>query len=286
MRDDDCVRFLQWALPRLHMRWGGFRKVRGQVCKRIVRRIAELDLRSLGAYRDRLAGAPDEWRTLDRMCRVTISRFWRDRATFEALGETVLPTLAGAATERGETRFDAWSCGCSSGEEPYSLTILWRERLAPRFPALRPRVLATDLDPHLLYRAGRAVYPAGTVDELPDDLAAVALETAEDPDGGGLRVAAPYREPVLRVRHDVRTGAPGGPFRLILCRNLVFTYFDAALQRTIAERLAAALRPGGALVLGGHEELPEGVTALVPWFENASIYRRADPPAESTAAAG
>ncbi|MFP3941442.1 MAG: CheR family methyltransferase, partial [Thermoanaerobaculia bacterium] len=120
MRDDDCVRFLQWALPRLGMRWSGFRKVRRQVCRRITRRMGELGLRSLREYRERLEAEPGEWRELDRLCRVTISRFWRDRGTFRTLEETVLPALAGAALETGNATLEAWSCGCASGEEAYT----------------------------------------------------------------------------------------------------------------------------------------------------------------------
>lgn len=309
MRDDDCVRFLQWALPRLGMRWPGFRKVRRQVCRRIVRRMGELGLRSLREYRERLEAEPGEWRALDRLCRVTISRFWRDRETFRALEETVLPAVAGAALEAGSATLDAWSCGCASGEEAYTLSILWHERLRPRFPGLRLRILATDLDLHLLQRAGRAVYPEGAVRELPEEFARAALEAVPSPvrtSGGGpagsrtgapggaasevgrrRRAGAPtdglfripdrYRAPAHRALHDVRSDPPAGPFHLILCRNLAFTYFDERLQRAVAYRLARALHPGGALVLGSHEELPAGTEGLCPWLPGASTYRRDGP---------
>ena len=60
MKDSDCVHFLQWALPRLRLRWSGFRRVRRQVCKRIARRLRELELSDLDAYRDYLAAKPSE----------------------------------------------------------------------------------------------------------------------------------------------------------------------------------------------------------------------------------
>lgn len=75
MKDTECVEFLQWALPRLHMRWQGFRKVRGQVCKRIGRRIRELNLGEGADYRTYLESHPAEWSVLDDLCRITISRF-------------------------------------------------------------------------------------------------------------------------------------------------------------------------------------------------------------------
>ena len=85
MRDADCVAFLQWALPRLDLRWQGFRKVHGQVCKRLKRRIKALGLADIAAYRARLEAYPDEWATLDEMCHITISRFFRDSRIFETL---------------------------------------------------------------------------------------------------------------------------------------------------------------------------------------------------------
>ena len=85
MNDRECIGFLQWALPKMRMRWSGFRKVRGQVCKRVSRRMAVLALPDATAYRAYLEVTPDEWITLATLCRVTISRFYRDRGVFDHL---------------------------------------------------------------------------------------------------------------------------------------------------------------------------------------------------------
>ncbi len=98
MTDRECVEFLQWALPMMRMHWPGFRKVRGQVCKRISRRIGTLGLPNVAGYQTYLGVNPDEWRTLASLCRITISRFYRDRGVFDYIGNVVLPRLA----ERGE----------------------------------------------------------------------------------------------------------------------------------------------------------------------------------------
>ena len=71
MKDEECVSFLQWALPRLRRYWPGFRKVRRQVCKRIDRRICELDLGGVAAYRLYLECHPEEWPELDTRCRAS-----------------------------------------------------------------------------------------------------------------------------------------------------------------------------------------------------------------------
>ncbi len=147
MKQAECVEFLQWCLPRLRMRWPGFRKVRSQVCKRIGRRLRELDLEDLDGYRRYLESHADEWARLDAMCRITISRFFRDRGVFEALETEVFPALATAARKRGDRALKIWSCGCASGEETYTVTMLWHTRIAPRYPDVGIEVTATDADP-------------------------------------------------------------------------------------------------------------------------------------------
>ncbi len=94
MRDSEAVDFLQAVLPRLGLRWAGYRKVRGQVRKRLSRRLKELGLDDLAAYAEHLDQHPDEWPVLERMCWISISRFFRDRALFERLRERILPMLA------------------------------------------------------------------------------------------------------------------------------------------------------------------------------------------------
>jgi chemotaxis protein methyltransferase CheR len=251
MTDAECVDFLQWALPRLGLRWQGFRKVRRQVCRRVSRRIAGLGLGEADTYRLYLEHNAQEWDALARLCRVTISRFWRDRSVFEALRDVVLPELGPAVS--------AWSAGCASGEEPYSLVLAAAEA------CVEIHVLATDVDPVLLERARRACYPKSSLRDLPANLRAHAFED------GCLRPE--YREPVDFLRHDVRDGAPGGPFDLTLCRNLVFTDYADELQREIGRRLARSLRADGALVVGAHEALPDALDRLAPWPGARGVYR-------------
>jgi len=85
MEDQACVAFLHWCLPRLELRWPGYRKVRRLVGKRLNRRLAELGLADLSAYRTFLVSAPAEWARLDALCRLPISRFYRDRGAFTVI---------------------------------------------------------------------------------------------------------------------------------------------------------------------------------------------------------
>ncbi|MGB8275306.1 MAG: CheR family methyltransferase [Alphaproteobacteria bacterium] len=254
MKDEDCVSFLRWALPRLGFRWPGFRKVRRQVCKRVRRRLNGLDLPDVAAYRRFLESTPGEWPALDALCRIPISRFWRDRGVFDHLAAHILPRLANEADRSSKREIRAWSAGCASGEEPYSLAIAWELGAALRFPRLSLQILATDADAALLERATRAVYPRGSLKDLPQAFRDAAFEETN----GQYRLRERFRAPALFRCEDIRTAMPEGPFDLVLCRNLAFTYFDEAGQRAALEKIAARLSPGGYLVIGAHEKLPKG----------------------------
>jgi chemotaxis protein methyltransferase CheR len=138
--------FLQWALPQLRMRWSGFRKVRTQVRKRVHRRLQSLQLVGPDDYRDYLQQYPEEWRVLDTLCRITISRFCRDKGIYGLLADRIIPGLVEKIRREGNRRLHIWSAGCGSGEEPYSLAIQWAMQLQQRCPDITLRILATDID--------------------------------------------------------------------------------------------------------------------------------------------
>jgi chemotaxis protein methyltransferase CheR len=268
--DRRCVEFLQWALPRLGLRWAGFRKVRRQLCRRLRHRLEQLGLPDLDAYRAHLHAQPQEWGVLDALTPITISRFYRDAAVFGALERDVLPALGAAAAAGGRDRLHAWSAGCASGEEAYTLALIWQRTLAVRFPALEFDILATDVAPAMLRRAHEATYDASSLRDLPAGWRDGAFTCR-----GGRYVLRPeHRELVHVLRHDLRDPPPAGTFDVVLCRNVAFTYLAAAGQRATLARLTGALRRGGALVIGLHESLPEPCGPLAPWPAARAILRR------------
>jgi chemotaxis protein methyltransferase CheR len=269
MKDTACVDFLQWALPRLKMRWPGFRKVRRQVCKRIDRRYQALGLPDVAVYRAYLEIHPEEWPVLDSLCRISISRFYRDRGVFDCLRQTVYPTLAELALARGETELRCWSIGCASGEEPYTLKLLWELDLQPRFPALTCRLITTDADPHMLQRAQKGCYPVSSLKELPSEW----RETAFVRSGEEYCLREKFRTGLEFRCQDIRSRQPEETFHLVLCRNLVFTYFEGFLQQQVLPQITRRLLPGGGLVIGQTESLPDDTVSLIPWFPRLGIFR-------------
>lgn len=287
MDDGSCIELLRWALPRLGLAWDGFRKPRRQVCKRVARRMRALDVLDAAAYRSVLERDPGEWTVLERLCRVTISRFFRDRGVWWHLRAVALPDLvSGATAGEGDaasaTRpmpvLRAWSAGCGSGEEPYSLSILWRLGLPTLAGHVSLRVTATDSGADVLERARQACYDPGTLREVPAEWRREAFVPAP-PDGReeGRRVLClrpGFRRDMVLSRQDIRREMPGGPFELVLCRNLVFTYFAADVQRRLLGEILSRLVPSGRLVLGGHERPPSGAWPLVPDGTAEPVWRK------------
>jgi chemotaxis protein methyltransferase CheR len=269
VKDTECVGFLQWALPRLGLRWRGFRKVRGQVCKRIDRRMRALGIDEPEAYKAYLDSHSDEWHVLDGFCTISISRFYRDHVVFDALGDTVLPALAARAVVRTGATVRCWSAGCASGEEPYTLSLIWSQRIHLQFPHVVLAVVATDFDATLLDRARVACYTPSSLRELPPGWIDAAFVRQNDE----YCLQDPWKSCVEFLQQDIRTHQPSGPFDLVLCRNLAFTYFDEAAQRRIVSRLAEQVGADGFLVVGRHETLPSDAP-FVPYAMGFGIYRR------------
>lgn len=258
------------------MRWKGFRKVRQQVAKRVSRRIRALNLGDPAEYRAFLEGHPEEWEILDACCRVTISRFFRDREFWSTMQTRLLPELARRSEEAGQDILRVWSAGCCSGEEPFTISILWRmaresgPSLAETHPGLELRILATDLDPVVLERAREGLYPSGSLKDVPVSWVSTAFQETD----GGFLLRNHYREGVSLSLGDIRTIMPEGPFHLIACRNLAFTYFEEDLQAEVLSALLQRLEAGGGLVIGGHEALPGGPWPLVQPVPGLPIFEK------------
>ncbi|MEN8251684.1 MAG: CheR family methyltransferase, partial [Bacteroidota bacterium] len=92
----------------------------------------ELGLTGIESYRNYLGENSDEWIILDKLCRITISRFYRDRLVFDYVGTEVLPVLVNDALKRKNTPIRVWSAGCASGEEPYTMALLWHNIIRPK----------------------------------------------------------------------------------------------------------------------------------------------------------
>ncbi|TVR28755.1 MAG: protein-glutamate O-methyltransferase CheR [Balneolaceae bacterium] len=254
MSEDEGVLFLQWALPKMGYRWPGFRKPRNQVLKRIRNRMAELGLTGgYDEYREYLAENPLEWEQLERLCYVTISKFFRDRKVWDFLRDTILRNLM---LETSSEPLHVWSIGCCNGEEPYSIAILI-EQLSEQIKSNREvLILASDRTEEVLERAKKGEYPAGALSELTESELLKYFRSIEA-DQEQFKIKQAPANHVRFEKRNIRESLPKDSFQLIFCRNLVFTYYRKEHQEKFLQKLKPMLKPDGYLVIGSNEELPD-----------------------------
>lgn len=259
--------FLKQACPALDLDW---RKYRRRAARhRVLQRMEELGLAGFEDYLERLASDPQEAAGLAERMVVTVSRFFREAWLWEILGGRVLPQLLAASSGRRELR--AWSVGCAGGEEPYSLALLWRDRLKARYPRRWLAIVASDCDTASLQRARRACYSASSLREVPPRL----LEKWFSVQGGGHRLSPRITRMVYFKNNDFMHEQAPGYFDLVLARYLPFTYYRGERRLQAARRLWQALRPGGVLMIGAKEVLQTGELRLfAPWCCTVAIYSR------------
>ena len=232
--------FLQWALPKRELRWAGFRKVRRQVCKRLKRRMRELGLDGYAAYRVRLETDSTEWPIFDGCCHITISRFFRNRSLFEVLRRRVLPDIGARARCEGRDA-QAWSAGCASSEEAYTIRMLWDLEVAKLCSSACPSIVASDIDGAMLARAREGRFAPVSLRDFPPSL----LDQAFTQSGAEYCIKPKHRDGIEFRHQDLRTEMPSRAFDLVLCRNVAFTYFAAPLQQRSPE-----WHPGAAAAAG------------------------------------
>jgi chemotaxis protein methyltransferase CheR len=181
----------------------------------------------------------------------------------------VLPDIAARAKREGRDAH-VWSAGCASGEEPYTLKILWDVEVASAYSSISLSIIASDVDKAMLARAREGCFEPTSLHELPPPL----IEQAFDRIGSQYCVKSKHREGIEFLDQDLRSEMPPRLFDLILCRYVAFTYFAVPLQRKVLARMLERLRLGGYFVIGTHEQLPGDVPELVPLIGAPQIFEK------------
>ena len=236
----DLEALLEWLKESRGFDFTGYK--RPSLARRVDRRMHEVGISSYSEYRDYLEVHQDEFANLFNTILINVTSFFRDPESWEHLGERVLPDLL--ARNRP---IRAWSAGCASGQEAYSLAML----LTDSFPTARgATILATDLSRDVLARAARGTFSQLEVNR---GLPAAALVRHFERDGAGWRVREPVRSRVeFRQLNLARPWPALPPMDVVLLRN-VLIYFGAEAKRAVLSQMARVLAPGGLLFLGGAE---------------------------------
>jgi chemotaxis protein methyltransferase CheR len=244
---------------------------RALLVARLSRRLRELHLDSFGAYYRRITRDGDDAervRMIDLIA-TNETRFFREPQQFDFLEQWLIPAWRDQAAAGLRPRaLRVWSAACASGEEPYSLAMA----LLSQLPDWRLAILATDLSTRALERARAAVWPIEKSRDVPERHLKAFMLRGVGANQGTMK-AGPQLRGVLRfARINLHDASPtaGGPFDLILCRN-VLIYFSREGRQRVVRRLLGELVSDGYLFLGHAETLhgfDEGLHGC-----GASIYR-------------
>ena len=222
--------------------------------------MTELGCTTVEAYIQALKERPELKAVCEQCLLVTISRFWRDRRLWEFLQQHLLSEIVSSFG----APIRAWSAGCASGEEPYSLAMVWAER----FDTTILSVLATDTQAICLDRASNGIYASGSLKELPENYRATFFV----PHRGKRqwRILTSKLPPIEWRQHHLFDSPPGS-FHLIFLRNSLLTYHQGQRLEAALASILSALKPKGWLVVGSHETIPPIFSNLVrnpscPWI--------------------
>jgi len=241
---------------------------------RLSPRVRELGLPSLGVYLRHVTKDRVELQAMIDRVTTNETHFFREPMHFSHLSSSIVPAwLRAASGGRRSRKVRAWSAGCSTGEEPYSLAMFLLDRLPVR-DGWTLDILATDISTRVLEAARRATWSMDRAAEIPEPLLKRFMLEGIGSQRGKLR-ASPELRAVVRIEQvnlNDRTYSVGAPFDLIFCRN-VLIYFGQEQRRRVIERLVSHLVPEGYLFVG-HAEGVHSVPGL--WGERPTIYAKSD----------
>jgi chemotaxis protein methyltransferase CheR len=172
---------------------------------------------------------------------INVSEFFRNRKRWEILEKKILP---GLLKENRNLRI--WSAACATGEEPYTMALI----LSKFIPLSRIRIFATDIDEKAIATARLGIYPERSLEEVPDELKKRYFVR----EGNLYKLSEDIKSTVIFKKHNLLADPYGGPYDLIICRN-VLIYFTDEAKEMIYKKISNALTIGGILFVGSTEQI-------------------------------
>lgn len=238
---------------------------RATVMRRVTRRMQVARCPDLGRYLEYLAANPEEAQELLGDLLISVTSFFRDRGAHEALANQVVARIF---ENVGDDGIRTWVAGCATGEEAYSVGILFLEEAQRRKVTVPIQIFATDLDEGALATGREGRYPASIVADVSEE----RLDRFFVREGVHYRVKKELRDIVLFAEHSVLKDPPFMRLNLISCRNLLI-YLERELQRQVSALFAYGLKPGGYLFLGSAETTDASPELFATLDREARIYQ-------------
>ena len=238
--------------------------------RRVERRMGIHQIDKIAAYVRFLEENPEELDLLFKELLIGVTGFFRDPQVWKWLREKSLPKLLADHPTR---QLRAWVAGCSTGEEAYTLAILFREMVEKLEPGMTPKlqIFATDLDRDAIDKARRGMFPQ----QAAGDLTSEQLCRYFSKEGGGYRVRAEIREMVIFSPHSLIMDPPFTKLDILTCRNLLI-YLDPEMQKKLFPLFHYSLNSGGVLVLGNAETTGQFTGLFSTVCAKSRIYQRID----------
>ncbi|MDB5992131.1 MAG: cheBR [Herbaspirillum sp.] len=236
------------------------------VLRRIERRMQVNCLSNLNDYLVYLERTKEETPLLLQDMLISVTNFFRDPESFAALERDIIPRLFEDAVEGTQIR--AWTPGCATGEEAYSIAMLLAEQAELHKAQVDTQVFASDIDKRAIDLGRRGLYPESIVTDVP----ANRLRQFFTKDGNQYQIKKELREKVLFAAHNILRDPPFSRVHLITCRNLLI-YLSRDVQQKIFEMFHFALLPGGYLFLGSSESAEVAPKYFIPVDKKNRIYR-------------
>jgi two-component system CheB/CheR fusion protein len=239
--------------------------------RRIERRMGIHQIDRIADYVRFLQGNPQEVELLFKELLIGVTSFFRDPAEWEHLRGEAIPWLLAARPAGGVLR--AWSAGCSTGEEAYSLAIAFKEALEQLKPkeSYSLQIFATDLDKDAIDKARQGYFPANiAADVSPERLGRFFIQ-----EENGYRIGKEIREMVTFATQNVIMDPPFTKLDILICRNLLI-YLESELQKKLLPLFHYSLNPGAVLFLGSAETVSTFTDLFSPLHAKSRLFRRRD----------
>lgn len=245
----------------------------GTIKRRLSRRMVATGCDNYKDYFDYLEKNKEEYGRLFMDLTIKVSHFFRNRAVFEILSNKIFPDIISAKESKSDSTLRIWCAGCSFGEEVYSVAITLVEYLKKREQKIDDyniSIFGTDIDDKALERAREGVYDAEAVKEINKEILDSyfsfnhqIIKSTSHPNFPSYLVIDSIKNMVSFSVHDLASETKMSPpagivanYDLIFCRNLLI-YFSESLQKRAFSNLLNSLNPGGYLILGKSESIPE-----------------------------
>lgn len=241
----------------------------GTLQRRIERRMAmtAIETDNMDRYLDVLRSDAQELDLLAKDMLIHVTGFFRDPNVFDFLAEKIVPELIRGQSPDHPLRI--WIAGCSSGEESYSIAMLFREQITAAKHNVKLQIFASDVDPDAIARARGGLYP----ETIEAEVSPARLARFFTKEGHSYRVSAELRAAVVFTVQDVLSDPPFSRLDFVSCRNLLI-YLSPEAQAKVISHFQFAVRDGGILLLGSSETVGDVDSGFEIISKPERLYRR------------